>query len=134
MEHAQRFVNLLRLHRVQASVVYQCALFQSYLKRRGIKSEVVKGYVNIASQGCCRHFWVHTDDEDIDIATMLGTRIAPEMTKFIMTLSEEPSGSRFDLDEESARIVADNESCYELFTKNPKQFWAESPVKNLRLG
>ena len=73
-------------------------------------------------------------DEDIDIATMLGTRIAPEMTQFIMKLTEEPSGQRFDVDEESARIVADNESKYELFLKDPKQFWAESPVKNLRLG
>lgn len=133
MEHSKRFVNLMRLHRVQAPVMYQCALFQSYLKRRGIQSEVIKGYVSVADQGCCRHFWVRAN-EDIDIATMLGTRIAPEMTKFIMKLTEEPSGQRFDVDEESARIVADNESKYELFLKDPKQFWAESPVKNLRLG
>ena len=133
MDHAKRFVNLMRLHRVQAPVMYQCALFQSYLKRRGIQSEVIKGYVSVADQGCCRHFWVRAD-EDIDIATMLGTRIAPEMTQFIMKLTEEPSGQRFDVDEESARIVADNESKYELFLKDPKQFWAESPVKNLRLG
>lgn len=133
MEHSKRFVNLMRLHRVQAPVMYQCALFQSYLKRRGIQSEVIKGYVSVADQGCCRHFWVRAD-EDIDIATMLGTRIAPEMTQFIMKLTEEPSGQRFDVDEESARIVADNESKYELFLKDPKQFWAESPVKNLRLG
>ena len=134
MEHSKRFINLLRLHRAQASVVYQCALFQSYLKRRGIQSSIVQGYINVAGQGCCRHFWVETDSEEIDIATMIGTRIAPEMTKYIMHLSQEPSGARFDTDQESAKIVADNEAKYELFQKNPKQFWAESPVKNIRLG
>lgn len=134
MEHSKRFVNLMRLHRVQAPVVYQCALFQSYLKRRGIQSDVIQGYVSVANQGCCRHFWVRAGDSDIDIATMIGTRIAPEMTQFVMQLTEEPSGMRFDVDEESRRIVADNESKYDLFKKDPKQFWAESPVKNLNLS
>lgn len=134
MEHAKRFVNLFRLYRAQASVVYQCALFQSYLKRRGIASEVIQGYITIAEQGCCRHFWVRTGQEDIDIATMIGTRIAPEMTKYLMQLSEQPAGVRFDTDAESAPTVADNESKFELFQKNPKQFWAESPIKNMKLG
>lgn len=123
---AQRFVNLMRLRKVKCPVVYQCALYQSWLKKRGIESQVIQGYVNIAGQGCCRHFWVRTSEGDVDIATM----ISAPMMKNLLKLSDEPLGQVFDHD----NVAADNEAKYELYVQDPKKFWSESPVKNFRLS
>lgn len=124
-----RLVNKLRLHKITVPVVYQCAILQTYLKKQGIESEVVQGYVTIMNTGSCRHYWVETSDgTQYDIASALGARFAPEMSKYVMKLVRDPGNvKRFDEDQESQQIVKQNEALYELFINDPKKFWTEKP-------
>lgn len=124
-----RLVNKMRLHKINVPVVYQCAVLQTWLKKQGIESEVVQGYVTIMNTGSCRHYWVETPDgTQYDIATAIGARFAPELTKYAMKLVRDPGNvKRFDEDEKSQKIVKENESLYELYVSEPKKFWTEKP-------
>ena len=134
MESMSKLINRMRLHKVKCSVVYQCAMLQRRLAKDDIESEIVQGFISIGGQGCCRHYWVETNDgTQLDIGTAYGTRIAPEMTKYMMQLSRDPVGVRFDQDQESAKVILENETHYELLQKNPKQFWLENPSRNFRV-
>jgi hypothetical protein len=128
MDLQQKLVNKMRLRRIQIPVVYQCALLQRFLAKNGVESKVVEGFMSIMGQGSCRHHWVETvDGKQLDIGTVMGMRIAPEMSQFIMKLEHETSAPRVDTDEQSAKIVKDNESLYELLVTDPKKFWTEKP-------
>ena len=121
-------MNKMRLHRIQVPVVYQCAILHAYLKKNGTESELVQGFVTIMGQGACRHYWVELQDgTQLDIATELGARFAPDISKYVMKLERYTDANRFDTDEKSALIVQENECLFELFTKDPKQFWKGKP-------
>jgi len=120
----ERFVQRMKLHRVRCSVVYQCALFQRHLAKKGVPAELVQGFVCLGG-GCCRHYWVEDQSgTKFDVGSAMGS------VKIPVELSPEPVGTRFDQDEESQKLVLENEAHYELFQKDPRRFWAECPVRN----
>lgn len=127
-EHVHRFCLKMKLYRVECSSVYQCAMFQGYLQRFGISSEVKQGYCVIENGkgGYCSHYWVQVGDEKIDVLKQISAMYRPHVANFETELcTEEPTDvERAD----DAKVVKENELQYESFTKNPKQFWKDAPM------
>jgi hypothetical protein len=99
-------------------------MFQGFLKRQGVQSSVRQGFC-IVDDKAYRHYWVETSDgEKLDIIKSLAP---PEMALLSTELVE-----HLPDDEERAdkgnKLVSENESQYELFTSNPKQFWKDAPM------
>lgn len=121
----------LRVKRIQCPVMYQCALLVSYLKSKNIDATVKSGYIEFAKMHC-PHVWVETSDgTQLDIATAFGLRIAPQLSKFGIKLTETPSenSKRMDTEDEQKRIVEENISLYDLYTHDVKKFWKERPMQ-----
>ena len=125
----RKFCLKLKMYKVECSSVYQCAMFQGYLKRHGIESDMRQGYCLVDSTSGCRHYWVETSDgQTLDILRCLSIMYNPLVERFktILTDSLSQDVKRMDLMTDD-KLVLENENQYDLFVKNPKQFWQDAP-------
>ena len=113
----------MKLRKVEGSVVHHCALLCRLLD---VKAHVVKGFC-VSPGDVCEHYWVRTDEEglDLDIGMAYATLFSPELASMrTMLLEEIPS----ELANIEVKKQDDNARLYELYTTDPKTFWAEAPV------
>jgi hypothetical protein len=95
----------------QAPKVLKCAMVQSELKRTGLDASIVKGYLEF-NGSACPHYWVEdTQGASYDVTT----HGKPDIFQCIKTVSEETKIIE-DPDPENGRL-------YEMYTKEPKDFW-----------
>ena len=130
MESVKRIAMRMKLRKVEGSIVHHCALLCRLLD---VKAHVVKGFC-VSPGDVCEHYWVRTDDEglDLDIGMAYATLFSPELaTMRTMLLEEIPS----ELANIEVKKQDDNARLYELYTTDPKTFWAEAPasVRTFRL-
>lgn len=130
MESVKRIAMRMKLRKVEGSVVHHCALLCRLLD---VKAHVVKGFC-VSPGDVCEHYWVRTDEEglDLDIGMAYATLFSPELASMrTMLLEEIPS----ELANIEVKKQDDNERLYELYTTDPKTFWAEAPasVRTFRL-
>jgi hypothetical protein len=130
MESVKRIAMRMKLRKVEGSVVHHCALLCRLLD---VKAHVVKGFC-VSPGDVCEHYWVRTDEEglDLDIGMAYATLFSPELaTMRTMLLEEIPS----ELANIEVKKQDDNARLYELYTTDPKTFWAEAPasVRTFRL-
>jgi hypothetical protein len=130
MESVKRIAMRMKLRKVEGSVVHHCALLCRLLD---VKAHVVKGFC-VSPGDVCEHYWVRTDEEglDLDIGMAYATLFSPELASMrTMLLEEIPS----ELANIEVKKQDDNARLYELYTTDPKTFWAEAPasVRTFRL-
>jgi hypothetical protein len=129
----QRFILRLKLNKVKCSVVYQCALLKTLFKKHGIESEIKQGFILLAvgsETTACRHYWVATGSKNYDVATALGLKYAPELMDLLVNLVDTIPDDAKRLDTETAEnrmILDENETAYERYVNDPKNFWADRP-------
>ena len=130
MESVKRIAMRMKLRKVEGSVVHHCALLCRLLD---VKAHVVKGFC-VSPGDVCEHYWVRTDEEglDLDIGMAYATLFSPELASMRTMLLEEipPELANIEVKKQD-----DNARLYELYTTDPKTFWAEAPpsVRTFRL-
>jgi hypothetical protein len=113
----------MKLRKVEGSIVHHCAMLCKLLD---VKAHVVKGFC-VSPGDVCEHYWVRTDEEglDLDIGMAYATLFSPELADMRTMLLEEipPELASIEVKKQD-----DNARLYELYTTDPKTFWAEAPV------
>ena len=129
---AKKFATRMKMYKVNCSAVYQCAMFRGILRNRGHKDvEIIQGYCIVdimgKSGGACRHYWVRVNGQDVDVLKYVSAKYTPEILMFsTMLVSDIPEGT-YRVDANETDIINQNESEYELFTKDVKEFWKHAP-------
>ena len=131
-EHIRKFCLKMKMYKVECSSVYQCAMFQGYLQRFGIESEVKQGYcvIDDGKAGFCTHYWVQVagdGGDPIDIMKHLSAMYRPHVANFKTELFLDPPPPGLERADDP-KVVKENELQYESFTNNPKQFWKDAPM------
>jgi hypothetical protein len=123
MESVKRIAMRMKLRKVEGSIVHHCAMLCKLLD---VKAHVVKGFC-VSPGDVCEHYWVRTDEEglDLDIGMAYATLFSPELADMRTMLLEEipPELASIEVKKQD-----DNARLYELYTTDPKTFWAEAPV------
>ena len=139
-ELAKKFATRIKMYNINCPAVYQCAMFRGILRNKGyLDAEIVQGYcmteIMGKTGGACRHFWVRADGHDIDVLKYVSAKYTPELLLFTTHLVYGIAEGTIRVDANETEIVNKNESDYELFTKNVKEFWAQAPksVRNARI-
>lgn len=128
MDQVTRLAFKMKLHKLKIPVVYQCALLIGVLKRSRRESELVSGFI-LYGDVACKHYWVVSQGENLDIATKLGTLYSPELASMpVQLVYELPDGTkRVDLEDDNNKIVIESDSHFELYKTDPKEFWNQKP-------
>ena len=130
-ELVQRTALRLKLNKVTGGVVHHVALLKRGLEKQGFTCVMVKGFCVIPqTREACAHYWVREVDTglDLDIGFAVACMKTPELTAIHPVLLEElPEGlERSDMEE--VMIRSENEALYDLYQKDPKEFWRQAPV------
>jgi len=128
MDIVKRLALRLKMHKVGGAVVYHVALLKKSLDKAGyVDSRLIKGYCIVAETGeVCEHYWVNVDGLDLDVALEMSK---DEMAPFTPVLVEELPKARLRSDLSSPEILEENRRLYNLYQKDPKQFWKEAPPR-----
>lgn len=130
IDFTNHFALRLKLHKVGGSVVQHAALLKKALELRGIKSEIVKGFCVIPqTREACAHYWVQTVPErlDLDIGFSIAKLRSPELQAVSPVLVHELPDGIERSDKNDIVIVDENERLFDLFYRDPKAFWRETP-------
>jgi hypothetical protein len=79
------------------------------------------------SSGACRHYWLRVNGEDIDVLKHVSAKYTPEILMFSTRLVSDIQDDMVRVDANDTDVVLQNESEYELFTNNIKDFWKHAP-------
>lgn len=127
----KRMAKILKLNKVDGTVVHHCALVVKALAQQRIKARIIHGYC-ISPGEICEHYWVRTEEEglDIDIGYELACLYNAELMALQTVLAEDfPVGLKgHDGKEPEVLRQADNQRLFELYETDPKSFWSEAPM------
>lgn len=127
----KRMAKILKLNKVDGTVVHHCALVVKALAQQRIKARIIHGYC-ISPGEICEHYWVRTEEEglDIDIGYELACLYNTELMALQTVLAEDfPVGLKgHDGKEPEVLRQADNQRLFELYETDPKSFWSEAPM------
>jgi len=118
----------LKMHNVDGSIIHHVALLKKALDQQGLKSEMIKGFcVIMETKEVCEHYWVRADGMDLDVAFAVAKLRNPELQALHPVLLEScPQGLNHS-DENESTIREGNLRLFELYQRDPKAFWLESP-------
>lgn len=129
MDPMTRLAFKMKLHGLKIPVVYQCALLVGVLQRNGKNATIESGFI-IFGDVACKHYWVKCEGNNLDIGTKLGQLYSPHLACVPVQLVYELDESikRVDLEsEENKKISMESEIHYDLYNKDPKEFWKQKP-------
>ena len=129
MEILNRLATRLKIYDISVSVMHHVAILKRILDRQNVQSEIIRGYcVIMESKESCEHYWVRTSEGlDLDIAFAVAKLKSPDLQSLHPVLVDEcpPGLNRSDL--EASEIRQENTRLFELYQRDPKAFWRESP-------
>lgn len=134
----RRLALRIKLNKISGNVMHHVALLKKALDSQGLESHIIKGYCVITeTKEACQHYWVRVDGGlDLDIAFAVAKLKSPELQALYPVLLESipPGLTRSDLNETLMR--EENERLFELFQRDSRAFWRESPpdVRNFRVS
>lgn len=130
MTDVKRMAKILKLNKVDGTVIHHCALVTKWLSQQKITARIIHGYC-ISPGEICEHYWVRTEPEglDIDIGFEVACLWNPDLGTLKTFLSEDfPVGLKGpDGKEPDVLRQEDNQRLFELYETAPKTFWAEAP-------
>jgi hypothetical protein len=135
MEFTKRLALRLKVHNIGGTVVHHVAILKRALDQQKIDCEMVKGFcVIMESKEVCEHYWVRLTSPadsspslDLDVAFAVAKLKSPELQALHPVLLEScPQGLNHS-DEKEDAIRNENSRLFELFQRDPKSFWHESP-------
>ena len=128
MEFTKRLALRLKVHNIGGTVVHHVAILKRALDQQKIACEMVKGFcVIMESKEVCEHYWVRADGLDLDVAFAVAKLKSPELQALHPVLLEECPPGLIHSDEKEEAIRNENSRLFELFQRDSKAFWRESP-------
>ena len=137
MESTKRLALRLKVHNIGGTVVHHVAILKRALDQQKIACEMVKGFcVIMESKEVCEHYWVRLPagnqdgslpSLDLDVAFAVATLKSPELQALCPVLLEECPPGLIHSDEKEEAIRNENSRLFELFQRDSKAFWRESP-------
>ena len=128
MDFTKRLALRLKVHNIGGTVVHHVAILKRALDQQKISCEMVKGFcVIMESKEVCEHYWVRSGDLDLDVAFAVAKLKSPELQALHPVLLEECPPGLNHSDEKEEAIRNENSRLFELFQRDPKAFWRESP-------
>lgn len=127
MDPTKRVALKLKMFKIIDNPIRMCLYGQKALKKKGISTKLVTGWVTGHSDACW-HVWLEDDNmNSYDIVGMLAKVKEPNLADFTLT-KEKP---------DDRHIIVEGEeymSEFALYEKDPKQYWKGSTKKLLNLG
>lgn len=128
MDFTKRLALRLKVYNIGGTAVHRVAILKRALDQQKIECQMVKGFcVLMESNEVCEHYWVRASGLDLDIAFELAKLKCPELQALRPVLLEECPPGLIHLDEKEDSIRNENSRLFELFQRDPKAFWRESP-------
>jgi hypothetical protein len=128
MEFTKRLALRLKVHNIGGNVVHHVAILKRALDQQKIACEMVKGFcVIMESKEVCEHYWVRADGLDLDVAFAVAKLKSPELQALCPVLLEECPPGLIHSDEKEEAIRNENSRLFDLFQRDSKAFWRESP-------
>jgi len=128
----------IKMYKVTGGVVHHVALLKRGLENQRVSCKMMKGFCVIPqTKEACVHYWVRETSTglDFDIGFAVACLKTPELSAIHPVLLEElPEGfERSDMEE--VMIRTHNESLFDLYHKDPKEFWRLAPddVRNFSI-
>ena len=120
----------IKMHKITGGVVHHVALLKRGLENQRVNCQMVKGFCVIPqTKEACVHYWVREVNTglDFDIGFAVACLKTPELAAIHPVLLEElPEGfERSDMEE--VMIRTHNESLFDLYQKDQKEFWRLAP-------
>lgn len=122
----KRLAMLMKLRKIEGTAIHHCALLLRILKT----GHIVKGYC-ISPGEICEHYWVRTDEGDLDIEFEIARLYHPELDNLKTVLVESIPDNLKHIEIQAHK---DNQQLYELYISDPKTFWDECPLKIKRFN
>ena len=132
----ERLALRLKIRNVSGTVVHHAAILKRALDHQGTRCEMVKGFCVIPeTKEACEHYWIRVDtgaDQflNLDVGFEVAKLKNPELQALhpvLLTTLESHLGTLIRSDENEFAIRRENERLFELFQRDPKAFWRESP-------
>jgi len=128
MEFTKRLALRLKVHNIGGTVVHHVAILKRALDQQKIACEMVKGFcVIMESKEVCEHYWVRSSGLDLDVAFAVAKLKSPELQALHPVLMEECPPGLIHSDEKEEAIRNENSRLFDLFQRDSKAFWRESP-------
>jgi len=136
LDFTKRLALRLKVHKVGGNVVHHVAILKRALDQQKVACEMVKGFCIIPeSKEVCEHYWVKVrvpdgnslPDLDLDVAFAVAKLKSPELQALHPVLLEECPPGLTHSDEKEVLIREENSRLFELFQRDSKAFWRESP-------
>lgn len=123
----KRLALKMKMYKVEGTPVHHTALCYLYL-RKTMNVKMVAGYAISGDKECCRHYWVEDQEGTrYDVAYELGCLYSPELKDLPVEMTDRMMEGYQVIDDDSV-----NQTLFEMFQSNPKQFWQECP-SNVKL-
>lgn len=132
----KRLALRLKLRKISGGIIHHVAILQRVLERRNFKSKIVKGYCVIdETKEACQHYWVALESGEIlDIGFEFAKLTSPGLQLLDPVRTESLAPDLIRSDQTETALLAENERLHELYLRDSKAFWRESPsdVRNFR--
>lgn len=134
LDFTKRLALRLKVHKIGGNVVHHVAILKRALDQQKVACEMVKGFCIIPeSKEVCEHYWIRVATEtpslplDLDVAFAVAKLKSPELQALHPVLLEECPPGLTHSDEKEVLIREENSRLFELFQRDSKAFWRESP-------
>lgn len=126
----KRLALRIKLRNISGSIVHHVALLKKSLDQQNFESEMIKGFCVIPeTKEACDHYWIREKQTglDLDVAFAVAKLRSPELQALHPVLLESLPQGLIRSDEKETMIREENERLFELFQRDPKAFWRETP-------
>lgn len=121
MEIQKKLALRIRLNKIENCGIAAPILLNEILAKKGFKTKVVQGFASLGSETIW-HVWVECEGVQLDIAQVLTKLHDPDYNSDGVSLSETYEEG---CPKENQQVTAQ----WELYQKDSKQFWRETPMK-----
>lgn len=120
----------IKLNKVGGSIIHHIALLKRGLENNKVRCEMVQGYCIIPqTKEACTHYWLRETESglDLDVGFAVACLRTPELAAIHPVLLEELPEGMTRSDENEVMITSDNQALFDLYQKDPKEFWRQAP-------
>jgi len=120
----------IKLNKVGGSIIHHIALLKRGLENNKVKCEMVQGFCIIPqTKEACTHYWLRETGTglDLDVGFAVACLRTPELAEIHPVLLEELPEGMTRSDEGELTITSENQLLFDLYHKDPKDFWRQAP-------
>ncbi|BAT22371.1 hypothetical protein [Yellowstone lake phycodnavirus 2] len=120
----------IKLNKVGGSIIHHIALLKRGLENNKVQCEMIQGFCIIPqTKEACTHYWLRETETglDLDVGFAVACLRTPELAAIHPVLLEELPEGMTRSDEGELTITSENQALFDLYHKDPKDFWRQAP-------